>query len=66
MLEEGRIAMTEEETAAVEKLRSENPDASISFTREGEMLLVHVDYPDRSAEDASYLVGADGKRKKVA
>lgn len=65
MLEEGRIAMTGGETAAVEKLRSENPDASISFTRDGETLLVHVDYPDRSADDLSYLISEDGKRKKV-
>lgn len=55
--------MNPEETAAVGKLQSENPDATISLTRRdpGETgpLLVHVD-------DDSYEVDEDGKRKKVS
>jgi len=62
MIEEGRISVQDAESAAIEKLRSENPDAAISLTRRDPgntgPLLVHVD-------DDTYEVGEDGKRKKV-
>ncbi len=62
-LSTGRIELNEDEKAAVEKLAHENDGAAISLTRRdpGETgpLLVHVD-------DATYEVGEDGKRKKVA
>ncbi len=62
MLHSGRIPLNDDEHAALDKLRAENPDAGISATRKdpGDTgpLLVHVD-------DDTYQIAEDGKRKKV-
>jgi hypothetical protein len=62
MLEEGTLPTVAAEQDAIEKLRSENPNAAISFTRrdagDSGPLLVHVG-------DDTYEVADDGKRKKV-
>jgi hypothetical protein len=41
-LQEGRMPLTAGETAAVDGLIVSNADAPVSFTREGEQLVVYV------------------------
>jgi hypothetical protein len=59
MLQEGRIPLTPEEDAAVETLIAESGGKSVSFTREGDGLIVHVG-------DDTYGVDAAGVTAKQA
>ncbi len=63
MIEPGRIAMNEAESAAVEKLADEHDGESLTLTRrdpdETGPLLVHIG-------EESWELADDGKRRKVA
>jgi hypothetical protein len=59
MLQEGRIPLTPEEDAAVETLIAESGGKSVSFTREGDGLIVHVG-------DDTYNVDTAGVTAKQA
>ena len=63
MMQEGRIRMNEAEHAAIDKLQGEHEEESIGVTRRdpGETgpLIATV-------AGTEYLIGEDGKRKKVS
>jgi hypothetical protein len=65
MLKRGRIALSAEETAALEQLLADNPDEQASFTRTepGETGPIRVEFV--GAEIADFLIHEDGSTEEV-